>query len=197
MRKLLPILLLLAFACAPRGGWTSAERAIIGQPDSVMHVYTMPRDSAILRAVSTDLDKRSLASPELQTLLAKMIRTVTDPSQDGVGIAAPQVGLNRRIVCVLRYDKPGEPFESFVNIHIDSLIGPKACGPEGCLSLPGLRGIVPRHQAVQISYLTPAGEPVTERVEGYTAIIFQHECDHLDGVLYTDRADSVWTVNNF
>lgn len=197
MKKLLPVLILLAFACAPRSGWTSAEKNIINQPDSVMHVYTMPGDSAVLRAVSTDLDSRELASPELQTLLAKMLRTVTDPSQDGVGIAAPQVGLNRRIVCVLRYDKPGEPFEAFLNIRIDSLLGPKAPGPEGCLSLPGLRGIVPRHRAVQISYLTPAGEPMTERVEGYTAIIFQHECDHLDGVLYTDRADSVWTVNYF
>ena len=194
MRKLLPFLFLLAVGCASRGGWTSAEKAIVNQPDSVMYVYTMPKDSSVLRAVSTDLGARELASPELQTLLAKMLRTVTDPSQDGVGIAAPQVGLNRRIVCVMRYDKPGEPFESFLNIRIDSLIGPVSPGPEGCLSLPGLYGIVPRHQAVQISYLTPDGKPVTERVEGYTAIIFQHECDHLDGILYTDRADSVWTI---
>ena len=48
-------------------------------------------------------------------------------------------------------------------------------------------------ELVRDSYLTPDGKPVTERVEGYTAIIFQHECDHLDGILYTDRADSVWT----
>ena len=194
MKRFLPFLLLLAAACAPRGGWTSAEKAVINQPDSVMYVYTMPKDSAVLRAVSTDLGAPELASEELQTLLSKMLRTVTDPSQDGVGIAAPQVGLNRRIVCVMRYDKPGEPFEAFLYIRRDSLLGPKSPGPEGCLSLPGLRGIVPRHRAVQISYLKPDGEPVTERVEGYTAIIFQHECDHLDGVLYTDRADSVWVA---
>ena len=48
---------------------------------------------------------------------------------------------------------------------------------------------------MQISYLTPSGKPVTERVEGFTAVIFQHECDHLDGILYTDRADSVWVSN--
>ena len=193
MKRLIPLLLLLAAGCASRGGWTAAERAVIGQKDSLMYVCTMPSDSAILRARSVDFGPRELRSPELQTLLAKMLRTVTDPSQDGVGIAAPQVGLNRRIVCVMRYDKPGEPFEAFLNIQIDSLIGEKSSGPEGCLSLPGLRGIVPRHRAVQITYLTPGGEPVTERVEGYTAIIFQHECDHLDGILYTDRADSVWT----
>ena len=192
MKRLIPLLLLLAAGCASRSGWTAAERAVIGQRDSVMYVCTMPGDSAILRAQSIYLGPRELGSPELKTLLDKMLKTVTDPSQDGVGIAAPQVGLNRRIVCVLRYDKPGEPFEAFLNIQIDSLIGEKVPGPEGCLSLPGLRGIVPRHRAVQISYLTPDGEPVTERVEGYTAIIFQHECDHLDGILYTDRADSVW-----
>ena len=196
MKKILPLLVLLSVGCASRSGWTSAEKEVIGQKDSVMYVYTMPKDSAVLRAVSKDLGERELSSAQLRTLLAKMLRTVTDPSQDGVGIAAPQVGINRRIVCVMRYDKPGEPFEAFLNIRIDSLIGPVSSGPEGCLSLPGLRGTVPRHRAVQISYLTPAGEPMTERVEGYTAIIFQHECDHLDGVLYTDRADSVWTVDN-
>ena len=183
---------LLAAGLAACSGWTGAEKSLIRESPDVMPVCMMPKDSAVLRAQSIDLGRRELRSPELQTLIRKMLHTVTDPSQDGVGIAAPQVGLNRRIVCVMRYDKPGEPFEAFVNIRIDSLIGPTKPGPEGCLSLPELRGIVPRHQKVQISYLTPEGKPVTEQVEGYTAVIFQHECDHLDGILYTDRADSVW-----
>ena len=157
-----------------------------------MYVAVMPEDSAILRASSTDLGPAELASAQLQTLLDKMYRTLTDPSQDGVGIAAPQVGINRRIVLVMRYDKPGEPIEPYINIKIDSLIGEKVPGPEGCLSVPPFRGVVKRAPKVQISYLQRDGTPVTEQVEGYSAVIFQHECDHLDGILYTDRADTVF-----
>ena len=157
-----------------------------------MYVAVMPEDSAILRAQSMDLGPKELASAQLQTLLDKMYRTLTDPSQDGVGIAAPQVGINRRIVLVMRYDKPGEPIEPYINIKIDSLIGEKVPGPEGCLSVPPFRGVVKRAPKVQISYLQRDGTPVTEQVEGYSAVIFQHECDHLDGILYTDRADTVF-----
>ena len=121
-----------------------------------------------------------------------MYRTLIDPSQDGVGIAAPQVGINRRIVLVMRYDKADKPIEPYLNIHIDSLWGQKTPGPEGCLSVPPYRGVVQRYPNVQISYLRPDGTPVTEKVGGYSAIIFQHECDHLDGILYTDRADTVY-----
>jgi peptide deformylase len=121
-----------------------------------------------------------------------MMHTLTDPSQDGVGIAAPQVGINRRIVLVMRYDKPGQPIEPYLNIQIDSLYGTPEPGPEGCLSLPPYRGTVSRYPSVQISYLTPDGTFVSEQVDGYSAVIFQHECDHLDGILYTDRADTVY-----
>lgn len=172
--------------------WTAKELDVINQPDSVMQVMVMPADSAVLRAISRDVDRRAYTSKELQTLLAKMLCTVTDPSQDGVGIAAPQVGINRRIVCVQRFDKPDEPWGCYVNIKIDSLYGPVTPGAEGCLSVPGLRGVVPRYQSVDISYVNlENGEKCKESVHGFTAVIFQHECDHLDGILYTDRATSV------
>jgi len=189
MKRILPLLLLLS-ACTPQG-WTAREREIIAGP-KVMNVLVMPQDSVFLRSQSKDLGPKELASEELQILLEKMLATVQDPSQDGVGIAAPQVGVGRRIVCVQRFDKEGEPFEAYVNIRIDSLSGPTICGPEGCLSVPGMRGIVPRSSAVHLSYLTPDGTPRQEKVEGFSAIIFQHECDHLDGILYTDRADSLF-----
>lgn len=192
MRKFLFIILLAVTACTARGGWTAWEQTVIERSDSVMYVAVMPADSAILRAPSRDLQEAELQSAQLQTLLAKMYRTLTDPSQDGVGIAAPQVGINRRIVLVMRYDKAGKPIEPYLNIHIDSLWGQKTPGPEGCLSVPPYRGVVQRYPNVQISYLRPDGTPVTEKVGGYSAIIFQHECDHLDGVLYTDRADTVY-----
>ena len=173
--------------------FTSFERTVIEKSDSLMYVLTMPEDSVILRAKSRDLTRRELRSEELSTLLSKMLYSVQHPSQDGVGIAAPQVGLNVRVVCVMRLDKIGAPFESYLNIHIDSLGGNVVSGPEGCLSVPPYRGIVKRHDKIRISYLQPETlNTVTEDVEGYTAVIFQHECDHLDGILYTDRADTVF-----
>ncbi|MBR5935261.1 MAG: peptide deformylase [Bacteroidaceae bacterium] len=174
-------------------GWSKRELTIIDRSDSVMFVTTLPDDSVILRTPSVDVSMQELKSQELQTLMAKMLRTVTDPSQDGVGIAAPQVGINRRIIWVQRLDKEGEPFECYVNIRIDSLYGETRRGPEGCLSVPGYAGMVTRNTDVVISYADlGSGNLKKEHVEGYTAVIFQHECDHLDGILYVDRADSVF-----
>ena len=166
---------------------------IISLSDSVMFVTTLPQDSIQLHTPSIDVEADELQSAELKTLIAKMYRTVTDPSQDGVGIAAPQVGINRRIIWVQRLDKEDEPFECYVNIHIDSLLGKTRRGPEGCLSVPGFAGMVTRNNEVIISYSDlESGETLKEHVEGYTAVIFQHECDHLDGILYVDRADTVY-----
>ena len=200
MKSKLAIALLLSIAgciCGCTSGrsslWTQREKQILSASDSLMYVTVLPSDSAILRTPSEEIGIRQLRSSELATLKAKMLRTVTDPSQDGVGIAAPQVGINRRAIWVQRFDKPGEPFEFYVDVRIDSTGGEMLHGPEGCLSVPPMRGIVPRHSIVHVSYLDEAsGGRISETVEGYTAIIFQHECDHLGGILYIDRADSVF-----
>lgn len=186
---LLVVLLFPGRSCSP---FTSWEKRVIQEQDSVLYVTTLWQDSSILRTPSADLSSAELRSALLKTLEAKMLRSVTDPSQDGVGIAAPQVGINRRVVWVQRLDKDGEPFECYENIRIDSLFGETVLLEEGCLSVPPLRGRVPRYNDVKISYLSN-GQKVTETVEGYTARIFQHECDHLDGILYIDRADTVFT----
>ena len=186
---LLVVLLFPGRSCSP---FTSWEKRVIQEQDSVLYVTTLWQDSSTLRTPSADLSSAELRSALLKTLEAKMLRTVTDPSQDGVGIAAPQVGINRRVVWVQRLDKEGEPFECYENIRIDSLFGETVLLEEGCLSVPPLRGRVPRYNGVKISYLSN-GQKVTETVEGYTARIFQHECDHLDGILYIDRADTVFT----
>ena len=176
-----------------RPAFTARERQMIRRSDSLMYVTVLPLDSAILRTPSADFTPRELSSKDLRTLLDKMLFTVQHPSQDGVGIAAPQVGINRRVIWVQRFDKEGEPFECYLNVRIDSLSPELVRGPEGCLSVPPQRGIVPRHSAVYVSYLRPgSSERIREHVEGYTAIIFQHECDHLDGRLYIDRADTVF-----
>ena len=181
-----------------RKPFTPFERTVIEKSDSLMYVLTMPEDSTILRAKSRNLSKRELRSPQLQTLIAKMLYSVQHPSQDGVGIAAPQVGLNVRLICVMRVDKIGAPFESYLNIRIDSLGGNLVTGPEGCLSVPPYRGMVKRHNKIRISYVNPETlKRVSEDVEGYAAIIFQHECDHLDGILYTDRADTVFVSKDW
>lgn len=189
----LPVLAAVLASCG-QGAWTPEERSIIVEQDSLMNVLTMPGDSAVLRAKSIDLTQAELRSEELRTLIAKLRYTVTDPSQDGVGISAPQVGLSRRVILVQRFDKDGEPFEAYVNIGIDSLYGETTHGREGCLSIPGKVGTVPRSSKVDIHYTDPESlQILRETVEGFTAIIFQHECDHLEGILYTDRADSVWS----
>lgn len=184
--------LLIAVSCGQRA-FTAAERQIIDRSADVMYVTVIGADSAVLRTPSADLSRAELSSERLKTLMDKMLSTVTSPRQDGVGIAAPQVGIDKRVIWVQRFDKPGEPFECYLNPHLDSLWGEVTHGPEGCLSVPPMRGYVPRYSAVKVSYIAPDTlEPRTETVEGYTAIIFQHECDHLDGTLYIDKADTIF-----
>ena len=178
--------------------FSKEQRMIIRQSDSVMYVTVWPEDSVILRTPCADLTKAELKSKDLQTLMAKMLATVRAPQHDGVGIAAPQVGISKRIICLQRFDKDGGPFECYLNAHIDSLFGAIGKGPEGCLSIPPMRGLVPRYTNVIVSYIQPETlEPKRDTVTGYTAVIFQHECDHLDGRLYIDRADTVYVSTSW
>lgn len=178
------------------GDFTLDELSLIYSSDSIMRVLTIddPADSSILRKASSDFSAEALVSEDFAKLSELMVATVIHPSQDGVGIAGPQVGLNRRVVAVQRFDKEGEPFEVYANARIvwasDSLV----YGPEGCLSVPDRRGDVLRSQEIVIEYADRKliGDleeipMVRDTVKGFTAVIFQHEIDHLDGVLYIDR----------
>lgn len=195
--------------CSSRGGWTASEldtiSSVIPGTDSlgtsILRVLTIAdqADSMVLRTPCEEFTPSMLQSPEFEALSTLMLATVQDPSEDGVGIAGPQVGISRRIVAVQRFDKPGEPFEVYPNIRIVKYNGDTAPGPEGCLSVPGLRGDVMRWRDIDITYTLVgasadgqsnaalAPRDTTERVQGFTAVIFQHECDHLDGVLYIDK----------
>lgn len=179
-------------------GFTKKELEILDKADSIMRVLTIENqeDLNVLRDKSTDLSDEALLSEDYTRLSAMMIATVTHPSQDGVGIAAPQVGLNRRIVAVQRFDKEGEPFEVYPNIRIVRASDSLAIGSEGCLSVPGRSEEVERSQEIEIEYtaVPPTSEnvelplpTVRETISDFTAVIFQHEVDHLDGVLYIDR----------
>jgi len=185
--------LLLFAGCAEKGGWTASERSLIQEEGTVMRVLTIENeaDLRVLRTPCTDIPAASLADPVYATLADKLVATVTSPEQDGVGIAGPQVGISRRIVAVQRFDKPGEPFEVYPNIRIVATRGEMESGREGCLSVPGRHGEVLRYQNIDIRYTSPAtGRDTTEHIEGFTAVIFQHETDHLDGVLYIDKLAS-------
>ena len=199
-RALVPALICLIMAAgipgclfpAGHNAFTPQEQRIIRQSDSVMYVTVLPEDSAILRATVQDLPDALLRSEDFKTLAAKMLATVQSPEQDGVGIAAPQVGISRRLAWVQRYDKPGEPWELYPNIRILERSGTVSHDPDGCLSVPPQRAVVPRYETVIVSWTDP--QTLQERrdtVHGYTAVIFQHECDHMEGTVCTDRADSV------
>lgn len=174
--------------------FSEQELSIINSEDSVLYVLVVgnKEDSLILRNSSRDFTEEELNSEYVQRLAEKMITTVQDPSQDGVGIAAPQVGLNIRMIAVMRFDKENHPFEAYANPYILRYEGNVVEGPEGCLSVPGYRGVVPRRDTVVMQYFdVQKKENVIDTVAGFSAIIFQHETDHLDGILYTDRAIEV------
>ena len=176
-------------------GFSAKELELLNGSDTIMRVLTIdnPADEAVLRAKSSDL------SDEYEKLAELMVATVTHPSQDGVGIAGPQVGLNRRVVAVQRFDKePVEwngridhPFEVYPNVRILWASDSLAAGPEGCLSVPNRRENVMRAQEIVIEYASIDTEEkvtmVKDTIKGFTAVIFQHEIDHLDGLLYIDR----------
>lgn len=173
------------------GGFTSHEKELIRGADSIFRVLTV-RDSldyAVLRSPSTDLSPKTIKSKDFADLCRTMLKTVTHPSQDGVGLAASQIGINRRVVAVQRFDKPGEPFEVYPNIRLVWASDSLAYGPEGCLSVPDRREDVLRSQEIVIEYalMQRPQWSVRDTVRGFTAVIFQHEIDHLDGVLYIDR----------
>ena len=196
MKRLLLLAALAAVlsSCGLRPG----EKTLINSSDSLMHVLTVndPDETAVLRAVSRDFSAKDLKSEEFRTLVEKMKYTVTDPSQDGVGIAGPQVGLNRRLIIVCRLDLPGEPYLPYANAYIESLLGETVTGREGCLSIPGLRGNVARAETAVVRHTDlQTLETRIDTVSDYVARIFQHEIDHLDGILYTDRTEDVWEVD--
>ena len=138
---------------------------------------------------------------ELQTLIDDMIETMREAP--GVGLAAPQVNISQQLA-VIEYDEdedeeenedaPPKPKKLYViiNPEITKTSEEKVIGIEGCLSIPGLQGEVERHESIQVKALNRHGSPVKLKVDGWMARIFQHEIDHLNGDLFTDRATRVW-----
>ena len=190
-KTLIAILAIIMTGCASSDRLSKQEIALIEGQGEVMKIYQIDsrEDSLLLRQPSCDFTIRDLNGEAYKELARKMVETLKSTGS-GVGIAGPQVGLNRRVVVVKRYDKEGYPFEVYPNISIEPATDEKALGPEGCLSVPDHRGQVLRYTKVNITYTDlETMEPKTETVEGFSAVIFQHECDHLEGVLYIDKCE--------
>ena len=146
----------------------------------------------VLREVAREVTTEELAGAQVQLLIDDMIETMR--AADGAGLAAPQVGVPLRIAVIEvregnpRYPyKPPIPLTVIVNPALRSLDGVTFATNEGCLSMPNLRGDLERFENVGVRYLDREGEPHEETWRGLTAGTFQHETDHLDGILFVDR----------
>ncbi len=149
----------------------------------------------VLRQVAREVTPEELASPVIQRFLDDLTETMDE--YDGVGLAAPQVHVPLRIV-VLQISSERGP-EVLVNPRITVLADTTRKTWEGCLSVEGFRGLVIRPDHVRVEALDRDGSSKTLEIKGHGAVIVQHECDHLDGVVYVDRAvpRSLVTTENY
>lgn len=135
---------------------------------------------------------------QLHTLIDDMVETMREAP--GVGLAAPQIGLSERLLVIEYYEREEDEEDEEAPKKVWAVINPEIVktseetlmGVEGCLSIPGLLGEVERHAEVQVKALNRHGKPMKIKAKGWLARIFQHEIDHLNGVLFTDRATRVW-----
>lgn len=139
----------------------------------------------VLRQIASPVAPGHIRSAEFQRFCDDLLETMYD--EDGAGLAAPQVHHSERVVV---FELKGEPEPMWlINPEITPVGDERVGGYEGCLSLPDMRGRVERFRAVSVRALGRDGAPFSFQAFGWAARIVQHECDHLDGVLYIDRAD--------
>ncbi len=146
----------------------------------------------ILREVAKEVS--DVADDEVQKLIDDMLVTVTDAN--GVGLAAPQVDSSLRIFVMASYPNPRYPDAPEIEPY--AVVNPEIISEseeieedwEGCLSIPGIRGIVPRHKEIKVKYLDRYGKEKTEVINDFLARVFQHEFDHLEGVVFLDRLEN-------
>jgi len=142
-----------------------------------------------LRQVSEPVER--FDTPELHQLVEDMFDTMA--AANGAGLAAPQIGVPLRVMIFSvdgnpRYpDAESVPTTVLVNPEYEVVDYTETSGWEGCLSVPGMRGYVPRHKAIRYSGFDPAGVRFEREAAGFHSVVFQHEYDHLDGILYPDR----------
>ncbi|WP_146943817.1 peptide deformylase [Chryseobacterium hagamense] len=168
---------------------TADEVSLINQGDirTALPIYqtTDEHQHKTLLSLSSEinpLDKNT-------AVLVRRMKESLLSTDGGVGIAAPQVGINRKVIWVQRFDKPGEPLEYFINPLITWKSEIQNLGPEGDLSIPDFRDRFYRSTVIQLEYVDLKGQKYSEIVEGFTAVIFQHEIDHLSGILIINKKE--------
>ena len=158
---------------------------------AIREIITLP--SSTLRRKAR---KVTTFGPQLQSLIDDMVETMRQAP--GVGLAAPQVDVPLRVIVVEFGDEEDEEapkkLYSVVNPEITRSSQEKSVSPEGCLSIPGFVGEVERPDVITIKGLNRFGKPFRLNANGWLARIFQHEVDHLEGVLFIDRAEKVWKI---
>lgn len=160
---------------------------------SLRKIVTLPEP--VLRRKAHAITK---VDKNLQTLIDDMVETMREAP--GVGLAAPQIGLSERLIVVEYFEHEEDEEKENASKKVWAVINPeiikaseeKLMGVEGCLSIPGLVGEVERHASIQVKGLNRHGKPMKIKAEGWLARIFQHEIDHLNGILFTDRSTHVW-----
>jgi len=150
---------------------------------SILDIVTHP--SAYLRKESAPVKKKYIKMTECQDFIDNMVETMYE--KDGIGLAAPQVAKNLRIIVVADGKKP----LVFINPTLYRKSWGKVKVEEGCLSVPGVWGMVERHRAVSVMALDRDGKKIRMRAKGMLAIVLQHEIDHLNGVLFIDKAEDL------
>ena len=146
-------------------------------------IVTIPTPS--LRERSVEVDVAEITTPAFQAYLDKLSRTMH--VSDGVGIASPQVGKNIRVIVVHIQHKT----ETYINPVITKKSDTMIESEEGCLSVPKKYGLVTRHKKVTVEAINRHGKRVVLDLKGFPAIVFQHEIDHLDGILFIDKATKI------
>ena len=149
----------------------------------------------VLRAKAKALDKAIVKSPAIQKLIDDMMETMAE--YHGVGLAAPQVHEGLRLFVASldseRGEEPSEPV-ALINPEVSPIGTEMRDDWEGCLSIPDIRGKVPRHLEVRLRALDRDGDPIELRARGFSARVIQHETDHLDGILFFDRMSGFETL---
>ena len=148
----------------------------------------------VLRTRARALDKAAVRNPLTQKLIDDMIETMHE--YHGVGLAAPQIHEGLRLFVALLDEEPGpdSPAVAVINPEITPQGTSMAEGWEGCLSIPDIRGMVPRHTDIVLRGLDRHGKPLDLRLKDFGARVAQHETDHLDGVLFFDRMKSMQSL---
>ena len=162
----------------------------MGESSEVLDVIRLGHP--VLRDVAEPVPEAWFGNGRLHQLAESLVRTMHD--RQGVGLAAPQVGESKRLFA---YWVPGSDGDPVVppTVLVNPEIRPVGCdleeGWEGCLSIPGIRGRVPRYRRVKVKATTIEGETISLTADDFHARVIQHEFDHLDGIVFLDRMDSM------